>query len=126
VDQGVDQGVDQIEPGTGATMSADAAPIDAHIERLDGEVHVSLRGEIDLVTAPALTALLDEVVDERPSRVVVDMAEVGFLDSSGLSALVHARNRLHDQDGRLAVRAPSPALRKLLALTHLYDIIEIC
>jgi anti-sigma B factor antagonist len=113
-------------PGTGAPMSADAVPIDAQIERREGEVHVALRGEIDLVTAPALTALLDEVVDDGPSRVVIDMAAVGFLDSSGLSALVHARNRLDAHGGHLAVRAPSPALRKLLALTHIDGIIEIC
>lgn len=58
----------------------------------EGVATVQLAGEIDLDGAGALTALLDDVLDEATS-VVVDLEHVSFLDLRGVAALLTARKR---------------------------------
>lgn len=61
----------------------------------DGTVRLAVGGEIDIATvgplADAMTGIITGIItDHRPRRLVVDLAEVTFLDSSGVSALVAA------------------------------------
>jgi anti-anti-sigma factor len=53
-------------------------------DRWDGRVAtVTVRGEIDLSTAEILSDRLDDLARQDPERLVIDLAEVGFMDSSG-------------------------------------------
>ena len=78
-----------------------------------------LAGELDLLSSP----LLDEVVGRQISmghaRLVLDLADLGFVDSIGLSALLTARRRAEAANGWLVVRAASPRLRSILEVTRL-------
>jgi anti-sigma B factor antagonist len=86
-----------------------------------GPVHVvTLHGEVDAYTAPTLREDLRGLVeDEGASVVVIDLAAVTFLDSSGLGALVGALRRLRERDGRLLVVQPRTAARRIFELTGL-------
>jgi anti-anti-sigma factor len=64
-----------------------------------GRVHVTLRGELDLATAPEFEALLQERIDGG-HEVVVDLRSLQFMDSSGIRVLVAA----HARAGRLGTR----------------------
>src|SRR3954467_14588887 len=66
---------------------------------------------------------LAEAVDSGKNRIVVDLAEVSFIDSLSLSALVGARRKLGD-DGRLAVVAVHEYVRLILQATGLEQVLD--
>ena len=75
-------------------------------------------GELDMSSAPLLTDLVEAVVGSRPTRVVVDMANVRFLCAAGLRALIQTRDMIIAAGGRLVLRAPSRPTRRILAITR--------
>ena len=77
-----------------------------------------LAGELDLYNAPALRKALLNCVERAPRRLVVDLAEVTFVDSTALGALVEARSKLGSTDG-LALAAPGPETRRALEISGL-------
>jgi anti-sigma B factor antagonist len=83
---------------------------------------VNLLGEIDLVTAPSLDAALGIAFGER-TVVTVNLAQVSFLDSVGISELVRARNRLRSVDGDLFVVNAQANVQTVLLLSGLEDLI---
>ncbi len=78
---------------------------------------VRVAGEVDLDTADQLAAGLEAC----HGTVVLDLAGVTFMDSSGLGTLVRARNRLLSEGGALLVRDPSKRVRRLFELTGLTE-----
>ncbi|MFI5009891.1 MAG: STAS domain-containing protein, partial [Solirubrobacterales bacterium] len=56
----------------------------------NGTVSIVLEGELDLANAPQLEERLADVVGTRPSRVVVDLRRLAFIDSPGLRVLLQA------------------------------------
>lgn len=82
---------------------------------------VTVAGEIDASTAPDLAAALRPLVEEPSPSVVVNMAGVSFMDSSGLRALVHAAHDAKEQGGSVVLVAVSGAVNRLLEVTGLVD-----
>lgn len=100
--------------------------IELHSESLSGRrTLVRASGEVDLATAPDLAAALD---DARASGldVVLDLAGVTFIDTSGVRAMLDARRRINDDGSDLTVVAPpdSPS-RRLLELTELVESLSV-
>jgi anti-anti-sigma factor len=74
-------------------------------------------GEIDLATAPALTADLRDTVDASDEVLVsVDCSDVTFMDSSGFHALVDATDYAARQGHTLVIRDLSPSCRRLIRI----------
>jgi anti-sigma B factor antagonist len=91
----------------------------------DAAIVVRLGGEIELHTAsPVRRALLD-AVGRAPGRVVVDLTEVEFMDSTALAILVEARARLADADN-LVLAAPGLEARRALEISGLDRILRVC
>jgi anti-sigma B factor antagonist len=90
----------------------------AGVERRDGAIVVSLAGELDLYNAEEVrTALLDACATE-PELLVVDLAEVSFIDSTALGVLIEARSRMAERRSfRLA--APGFETRRALEVSGL-------
>ncbi|MFE9960514.1 STAS domain-containing protein [Micromonospora sp. NPDC005299] len=86
---------------------------------------VEVRGEVDMATAPQLREGLQRLVDAGDRQVVVDMAEVGFIDSSALGALVVIFKSLRDVGGRLRLAAVQPAVRSVLRVTSVDRAIDV-
>jgi stage II sporulation protein AA (anti-sigma F factor antagonist) len=82
-------------------------------------VTVRVAGEVDLDTAEQLAAGLGAC----HGTVVVDLAGVTFIDSSGLGTLVRARNRLTSEGGGLLVAEPTERVRRLFELTGLTELL---
>jgi anti-sigma B factor antagonist len=80
------------------------------------ETVVSVRGELDMATAPQLRDSLAEVLADLPTRLVVDARQLTFIDSTGLSALLLAQRRCRAQGGELYLREPTEAVRRLISL----------
>jgi anti-anti-sigma factor len=85
------------------------APVRA-VEPVDGSVVVRLAGELDLYNAEEVRAALTQAIESGPRRVVVDMAEVEFVDSTALGVLIEARSKL-GREG-LALAAPQLDTRR--------------
>jgi anti-anti-sigma factor len=81
-----------------------------------GRVRVTLAGECDLAVRDELTATLLAAVGRAPV-VVVDLAALDFLDSSGVHGLVTAHQAARDAGSRLFVVNPSGAVATVLELT---------
>ena len=85
------------------------------------ETVLVLRGEIDLASAPRLQLALANTFAADPSRIVVDLAGVEFIDSTGLKCLIEARERAADRSSLVLRHVPAQP-RRLLELTGLADV----
>ena len=82
------------------------------VEEHDGTVHIRLRGELDLATAPGLDRELRRL-EADAGLMVVDLRRVTFIDSGGLRTLLLADMRA-DEDGRRVAIVPSAPVRRAL------------
>ena len=88
--------------------------------RLDNDTHVvAVTGEIDLFTAPEFKQRMSELIDAGRSRLVVDLSETTFIDSSSLGVLIGAHRRLKLRGGALTVVCDSEAIAKTFKITGL-------
>ena len=58
-----------------------------------------LKGEVDLHVVPTITASLREIITKQPKRIVVDLANVTYLDSAGLAFLIRGMQDARDYGG---------------------------
>jgi anti-sigma B factor antagonist len=98
-------------------FGSNADPVAGVSESGDALV-VALAGELDLYNAPAVRKALLEAAARRPRRLVVDLGEVTFLDSTALGALVEARRALGNRDA-FALAAPGLEARRALEVSGL-------
>ena len=90
----------------------------AGIERQDGAVVVRLAGELDLYNAHEVREALISCTEESPDRLVVDLGEVKFIDSTALGVLIEARTRMGNRKGFL-LAAPGLETRRALEISGL-------
>jgi stage II sporulation protein AA (anti-sigma F factor antagonist) len=89
-------------------------------EPMDTELAVvRLPEEVDLANSPELLESLLSTIDRGGAHIVVDGRDVRFMDSSGLNALVRARQRAEETGGAFHLVAAQRKLRRLLELTAL-------
>src|SRR3954470_23201869 len=86
---------------------------------------VAVRGEIDLFTAPELKTALGEAIEGGKSRIVVDLGETTFLDSTALGVLIGTVKRLRSRDGRLTIVNVDQNIAKTFEITGLDQIFTI-
>ena len=78
---------------------------------------VAVRGELELATAPELSAALDDAIRGTEGPFVIDLSKVGFLDSSGIACLIRARALLGREDRVLGLICPPGSTRRALEIT---------
>jgi anti-sigma B factor antagonist len=88
-------------------------------ERRESAVVLHLHGELDLRTAPGLRVQLADLVRRCDADVVLDLDGVGFIDSTGLAAMLNALRRLTRAGRRLMLVCPDGAVLRILRLTRL-------
>jgi anti-sigma B factor antagonist len=87
-------------------------------------------GAIDLHIAPEIRAALRELIDEKPKRLIVDMSNVTYVDSSGIAVLIGAMQSLEAQGGEFLLAATRETVRfifesaKLDKYFHMYPTVE--
>jgi anti-sigma B factor antagonist len=86
---------------------------------------ISVTGEIDVYTAPTLRERLNELVAEGEYHLVVDMAGVDFLDSTGLGVLVGGLKRARSHDGTLQLVCDQEKILKVFRITGLTKVFPI-
>lgn len=99
--------------------------IEFETEQADGgAVVLRSRGRLDMVAAPQLRALVTETVGGGASRVVVDLAETSFIDSSGLGALIAGLKTTRQAGGDLRIAAAGEQVRMVLELTQMHTVLR--
>ena len=90
------------------------------VKRLgDGVAVVHVDGRLNMVTAPRLREVVTASVALGDIRVVVDLTDVAFLDSSGLGALISSLKIARQAGGDLRIAAPKEQVRLVLQLTNM-------
>jgi anti-sigma B factor antagonist len=120
--------VDATEPsGTGASASRSLlhaeVPDEWTVTRHDGAARLAVVGPLDLVSAPALRDLLVELISETP-RVAIDLSACDFIDSVGLSVLLSATARAHEQGAKVSYRL-SDAVDRVLAISGVRERLDL-
>lgn len=98
---------------------------DVAIGRVDGQAVVTVWGEVDIATAPQLWRALETVLDEGQRRLVLDFANLRFIDASGLRVIAAAQERCRAAGGELAVRSASAFTLKLFRITGMDKTLRI-
>jgi len=81
-------------------------------------------GRLNLVSAPQLRVNLRETVEAGDPFVVIDLAEITFIDSSGLAALVSGLKACRQAGGDLRIAAPTEQVQNVLQVTTLDQVLH--
>ena len=102
-----------------------ASPFEATAVRHGDDLVIAVAGDVDMHTAPRLRSFVQEAValDAGAARVVVDLGDVPFLDSSGMGALLASKRIAEGSGAAFVLRRPSDRLRSLLRVTALERIL---
>ena len=94
-------------------------------QSVDGVAVLSVKGEVDVYSAPTLSENLTQLLDEGSTTIVVDLTEVAFLDSTGLGALIAARTAADRSGGALPIVCTLDRVLKLFTITGLDGVFAI-
>lgn len=85
---------------------------------------LTVAGEVDLATAPALESAIEAALGGKPTALIIDLSQVSFLASAGMAALVGAHQRAGEST-RIAVVADGPATGRQLKMTSLDQVFSL-
>jgi len=91
----------------------------------DSATVLTVRGEVDVYTAPKLREKLVELVSQGRHTIVVDLEAVDFLDSTGLGVLVGGLKRVRSHDGDLILVCTHQRILKVFEITGLTKVFTI-
>ena len=111
-----------LRPATQAGHSK-ALTIVPHDE--DGTQRIALNGELDVSTVPAFNKQLSELRHKGFHSIVLDLSEVSFMDSTGLSAVLVAEMHARMRGQRFSVVEGPPHVNELFRLTGVDNFLEI-
>jgi anti-anti-sigma factor len=110
-------------------------PFEVHNETLDGGIRVlAIHGELDLNTAPDLENPLEEALADETPKIVIDLSECDFIDSTGIAVIVRAWQRVGrngesegegEGEGELVLCCSNDQVERLLKITGVESSISI-
>jgi anti-sigma B factor antagonist len=96
------------------------------LDRTAGDaVTVTLRGEVDVLNVDQVRIALVEALASGPRSVTVDLAELSFIDSTGLGAIIFGFQRARDEGVEFQLRRPTRGVRQILVLSGLLEVVTI-
>lgn len=85
----------------------------------NGSVVISLKGKLNMVSAPRLREAIVSAVADGNTRIAVDLKDLEFIDSSGLGALINGLKTTRQAGGDLRIAAPNEQVKLVLQLTNI-------
>ncbi len=107
------------QAGHSNVQSPEMEGIDITVRSNGTPTTIAVRGEVDMVTAPALNEQLTDVLGAERGDVLVDLNDTSFLDSTGLHVLLNAQRRLVRQGHQLYVVCGNGPVRRVIELARL-------
>lgn len=90
----------------------------------DGTISISLEGELDLASARKMQERLEAVEGEDPSRIIVDLSKLAFIDSTGLRVLLIADARARQSGYELILTPGEPSVQRVFEVTGALDVLR--
>ena len=96
------------------------------VEELEGAIRILLRGEMDHHNAVGVRGEIDGLIyRERPKKLLLDMSEIGFMDSSGLGFIMGRYALMEKLGGTLILENPNERIVKIFELAGLQRIVKV-
>ncbi|MDP2233737.1 MAG: STAS domain-containing protein [Actinomycetota bacterium] len=99
--------------------------LDIKVDRSEGLCVITLVGEVDVYTAPQLKERLVESIEGGCVNILVDLEQVGFIDSSGLGVLVGGLRRVKENSGAIRLVCSRENILKIFRITGLDKVFPI-
>jgi anti-anti-sigma factor len=111
-------------------MSEDAEPYGADVLRLEVRqdptgTTIALEGEFDMTGSERFSVLIDDALAANARSITLHAGGLEFIDSSGLLALLRARDAVTEAGVEFRISDPSPALRRIVEATGLEDLLPV-
>jgi anti-anti-sigma factor len=87
---------------------------------------VAIKGRLDSATAPQFETEVLDLIAKGHRRIIVDLAELGYISSAGLRVLIVAAKRLKPQGGRLLLAGPGGMVSQVLGISGFAELLETC
>ena len=100
-------------------MTQNATSIIKDVQKSPEGTVIILGGDVDLRQSPMFHAALVEIVNERPRRLILDLSEVPYMDSSGVGTLVEIFRRVSAYKGKMILFGLNPRVRSVFEITKL-------
>jgi anti-sigma B factor antagonist len=100
-------------------------PVPFDVQHTSDETKLTIRGSLDINSAPALAEEIDKIVATRPATVTVDLGALDLIDSSGVAALVKLYKGVRGNGGAVAIsgaRDQPLAIFKLLRMDKVFNL----
>jgi len=95
-------------------------------DKLQGGINrFTIKGRVNSVNAPALKQRLEEAIDNEDVDIVLNMAQVIYLSSIGISVILSIYNRAEEAGGKLRIERPSENVRNVLGITALEKMLMV-
>jgi anti-sigma B factor antagonist len=84
-----------------------------------------LKGEIDLHVSPSVAASLNQMIEKKPERMVVDLSDVTYIDSAGLASLIEAMQKVESYGGKFVLAGLQETVRSIFEISRLDQVFQI-
>lgn len=99
--------------------------MDIQIREKSDVIILDVNGEIDLYNAPEIKESISKLIERQKFNIVVNLANVSYIDSSGIGALISSLSNLKKFNGTMKIINLSGSVRKVFELTKLTSFFEI-
>lgn len=86
---------------------------------------LALEGDIDLYQTPVVKVKLDELIDRKTERILVDLSRVNYMDSSGLALFIESLQRIGAYGGKLGLFGLQPTVHHIFEIARLDQVLHI-
>ncbi|MEZ9198454.1 STAS domain-containing protein [Shewanella sp. 10N.286.54.B9] len=86
---------------------------------------ITMPVEMVMTQTPTLRAAILQQIDMGMTQLVIDLHQVHYIDSSGLSVLISALKKVEEHDGEIVLLSPTSGVRALIELTRLHQVFAI-
>lgn len=108
-----------------SVFDPDAEDLVIESRREAGATVLTLRGEVTVFSSPGLRDTLRDVLGSQPGRVVLDLTETGYVDSSGVATFVEALKMVRQHQGELVLAGISDRVRGVFEIARLADVFRM-
>lgn len=90
-----------------------------------GEAVIHVSGEVDMNTSPKLRDILKEAAGQKMKKIVIDLAGVTYMDSSGIATLVEGLQMTSGYQGEFILKGMMPQVKAVFEIAHLTEVFTI-
>ena len=106
-------------------MTDQAVPPATIVSQRGEAAVIALAGEIDMVTVPDVRRCITQCTAGGYIDITLDMSDLSFMDSGGVAVIAATIKELNRRGGRLALRNPTPIVKRVLEISRLAGLLEI-